>query len=62
VDLFEVKQSKEEIKQFLCRFNEVVVQILQVNEGMFVEAFIRGLRARTFGDTKKTTRHGGYQP
>jgi len=43
-DLFEVKQAKGEVgRQYLCRFNGVAVQIPQANEGMFVEAFIRGI-------------------
>jgi len=52
VDLFEVKQSKgESVKQYLCRFNEVVVHIPQPNEGICVEAFIRGLRSGAFGES-----------
>lgn len=43
--------KKESIKQFLYRFNEVMVQIPQPNEGMFVEAFIRELRGGTFGES-----------
>jgi len=45
-DLIKVKQSKgESVKQYLRCFNEVVVQIPQPNEGMCVEAFIRGIRS-----------------
>jgi len=51
-DLFELKQSKEEfMKPFLRRFNEVVAQIPMPNEGMCVEAFIRGLQAGKFGES-----------
>jgi len=51
-DLFEVKQTKKEsTKQFLCRFNEVMVQIPQPNERLFVEAFIKGLRPGSFGES-----------
>ena len=45
-DLFEVKQSRgESLKKYLHHFNKVVVQIPQPNEGMCVEAFIRGTRS-----------------
>ncbi|KAK7333534.1 hypothetical protein VNO80_30309 [Phaseolus coccineus] len=51
-DLFEVKQAKKEsIKQFLCRFSEVMVQISHPNERLFVEAFIRGLQSGLFGES-----------
>jgi len=51
-DLFEVKQAKgESIKQYLRCFNEVVVQIPHPNERMCAEAFIRGLRSGTFGES-----------
>jgi len=47
-DLFDVRQARgETVKQYLRRFNEVVVQISQPN----VEAFIRGLRLGSFGES-----------
>jgi len=51
-DLFDVRQARgEAVKQYLHRFNEVVVQISQPNEGMCVEAFIRQLRSGSFGES-----------
>jgi len=40
------------LKQFLGRFNEIVVQIVQANDGMFVDAFVMGLGVRPFGKVR----------
>ncbi|KAL5124742.1 hypothetical protein HKD37_02G005087 [Glycine soja] len=43
--------SRESLKDFLMRFNGVVIQVTDLNERMVVTTFYKGIWARTFSES-----------
>jgi len=51
-DMFNIQQYVEEsLKQFLNRFTNISMRVVDHNEGLLVKAFVKGLRASSFGES-----------
>ena len=51
-DMFDIRQYAEEsLKQFLNRFTNISMRVVDPNEGLLVKAFVKGLRASSFGES-----------
>ena len=49
-DMFDIRQYAEEsLKQFFNRFTNISMRVVDPNEGLLVKAFVKGLRASSFG-------------
>jgi len=47
--MFDVRHNVDEsLKQFLNRFNNVSMKIVDPNKGLLVKAFVKGLNASSF--------------
>ena len=52
VDMFDIRHYAEEsLKQFLNRFTNISMRVVDPNEGLLVKAFVKGLRASSFGES-----------
>jgi len=50
--MFDIRQTAEEtLKQFLNRFTNISMRLIDPNEGLLVKAFMKGLRASSFGES-----------
>jgi len=51
-DMFDIRQNAEEsLKKFLNRFTNISMRVVDPNEGLLVKAFVKGLRASSFGES-----------
>jgi len=51
-DMFDIRQYAEEsLKQFLNRFTNISMRVVDLNEGLLVKAFVKGLRASSFSES-----------
>jgi len=51
-DMFDVRQNTDEsLNQFLNCFSNISMKIMDPNETLLVKAFMKGLRASSFGET-----------
>ncbi|XP_027910362.1 uncharacterized protein LOC114169420 [Vigna unguiculata] len=51
-DMFDIRQNaKESLKQFLNRFTNISMRLVDPNEGLLVNAFVKGLQASSFGES-----------
>jgi len=51
-DMFDIRQTAEEtLKQFLNRFTNISMRLIDPNEGLLVKTFMKGLRASSFGES-----------
>jgi len=50
--MFDIRQYAEEsLKQFLNRFTNTSMRVVDPNEGLLVKALVKGLRASSFGES-----------
>ena len=50
-NMFDIRQTTEETLKFLNRFTNISMRLIDPNEGLLVKAFVKGLRATSFGES-----------
>ncbi|XP_027903575.1 uncharacterized protein LOC114163464 [Vigna unguiculata] len=51
-DMFDIRQNTEEsLKQFVNRFTNVSMRVVDPNDGLLVKPFVKGLRASSFSES-----------